>query len=122
MGIVAAIRCFAFNTAMPTACKHLVGASVFGELPLPFGPVRARFNIDLGMLGGNCKGSSPQAARNKDHLCNRVPGTHVHGAGRFAEHQVDGTCVPFGFDQPASNAEAVGRTVQRGQEQAIHAG
>ena len=107
---------------MPTACKHLVSASVFGELPIPFGKVSEHFIVKLGIRGGNFKGGSPQAARNEDHLRNRVPGSYVHGTGRFAEYQVDRACVPFGFDQPARHTEAVGRTVQRGQEKAVQAG
>ena len=52
---------------------------------------------------------------------NRVPGSHVHGTGRLAEYQVDRACVPFSFDQPTRHTEAVGRTVQRGQEKGIQA-
>ena len=47
---------------------------------------------------------------------NRVPGSHVHGTGRFAEDQVDRARVPFGFDQPARYTEAVGRTIQGGRK------
>lgn len=129
MGICAArrweslrFRCFAFNTTMPTACKHLVSTSIFGELPIPLGAVREHLAIKLGIRGGNFKGGSPQAARNEDHLGNLVPGSHVHGTGRLAEYQVDRACVPFGFDQPARHAETVCRTIQRGQEKGIQAG
>ncbi|GAG11895.1 unnamed protein product [marine sediment metagenome] len=73
------------------------------------------------MRGGNFKSGSPQAARNEDDLRNRVPGSHVHRAGRSAEHQVDGARVPFGFHQPARHTESVRRTVHGGQEKTIQA-
>jgi hypothetical protein len=116
------VRCFAFNTTMPTACKHLVSTSIFGELPIPLGAVREHLAVKLGIRGGNFKGGSSQAARNEDHLGNRVPGSYVHGTGRLAEYQIDRACVPFSFDQSARHTEAVGRTVQRGQEKGIQAG
>ena len=101
---------------MPTACEPLVCASVFGELPIPLGKGSEGFIVKLGMRCGNFKGATAQAARNDYRLRNRVTGSHVHGTGRFAEDQVDRTRVPFGFDQSARHTEAVGRTVQRGQE------
>ena len=109
----------AFDTTMPAAREYLVCASVFGELPIPLGKGNKIFIIKLGMRCGDFKGAAPQAARNDYHLRNRVPGSHVHGTGRFAEDQVDWARVPFGFDQPACDSEAVSRTVQRGQEKAI---
>ena len=45
----------------------------------------------------------------------------MHGTRRFAEDQVDWARVPFGFDQPARDTEAVGQTVQRGEEKAVQA-
>src|SRR5262249_39340033 len=111
----------AFDTTMPAAREYLVCASVFGELPIPLGKGNKHFIAKLGMRCGDFKGAAPQAARNDYHLRNRVPGSHVHGTGRFAEDQVDRARVPFGFDQPACDTEAVGRTVQRGQEKAVQA-
>jgi hypothetical protein len=52
-------RRLAFDTTMPTACKHLVCASVFGELPIPFGKGSERFIVKLGIRYGNFKGATP---------------------------------------------------------------
>jgi hypothetical protein len=54
--MLVSFRRLAFDTTMPTACKHLVCASVFGELPIPLGKCSERFTVKLRIRCGNFKG------------------------------------------------------------------
>ena len=49
----------AFYSTMPTAGKHLVSASIFGELPIPSGEGSERIIVELGMWWRNFKGATP---------------------------------------------------------------
>jgi hypothetical protein len=60
-------RRLAFDTTMPTACEHLVCASVFGELPILLGKGNKRFVVKPGMRCGNFKGAA----------CTWLPGTRL---------------------------------------------